>query len=77
MFAGIPAAVGGGRSRAAVDGGAARGVAHFICFDESSVRGLTAGHHHLLTDELCDALQVRGLAAAGAGTAEPKAANTL
>ena len=29
------------------------------------------------SDELCDALQVRGLAAAGAGTAEPKAANTL
>ena len=43
-----------GRSRAAIDGGAARGV----------------GHHHLLTEELGDALEVRGLAAAGAGTAE-------
>ena len=43
-----------GRSRAAVDGGAARGV----------------GHHHLLAEELGDALEVRGLAAAGAGTAE-------
>ena len=52
--AAVVAAVRSGRSRAAVDGGAARGV----------------GHHHLLTEELGDALQVRGLAAAGAGAAE-------
>ena len=53
--AAVVLAVGGGRSRAAVDGGAARGV----------------GHHHLLAEELGDALQVRGLAAAGAGAASP------
>ena len=52
--AAVVAAVRCGRSRAAVDGGAARGV----------------GHHHLLAEELGDALQVRGLAAAGAGSAE-------
>ena len=28
------------------------------------------GHHHLLAEELGDALEVRGLAAAGAGAAE-------
>ena len=54
--AAVVLAVGGGRSRAAVDGGAARGV----------------GHHHLLAEKLGDALQVRGLAAAGAGAAELK-----
>ena len=54
VAAAVVAAVGGGRSRAAVDGGAARGV----------------GHHHLLAEELGDALEVRGLAASGAGTAE-------
>ena len=47
--AAVVAAVRCGRSRAAVDGGAARGV----------------GHHHLLAEELGDALEVRGLAAAG------------
>ena len=52
--AAVVLAIGGGRSRAAVDGGAARGV----------------GHHHLLAEELGDALEVRGLAAAGAGAAE-------
>ena len=46
--AAVVAAVRCGRSRAAVDGGAARGV----------------GHHHQLAEELGDALQVRGLAAA-------------
>ena len=52
--AAVVLAVGGGRGRAAVDGGATRGV----------------GHHHLLAEELGDALEVRGLAAAGAGAAE-------
>ena len=52
--AAVVLAVGCGRSRAAVDGGASRGV----------------GHHHLLAEELGDALEVRGLAAAGAGAAE-------
>ena len=52
--AAVVLAIGGGRSRAAVDGGATRGV----------------GHHHLLAEELGDALEVRGLAAAGAGAAE-------
>ena len=36
----------------------------------SGARGLTAGHHHLLAEELGDALEVRGFAAAGAGAAE-------
>ena len=40
--AAVVAAIGGGRSRAAVDGGATRGV----------------GHHHLLAEELGDALEV-------------------
>ena len=52
--AAVVLAVGGGRSRATVDGGAARGI----------------GHHHLLAEELGDAFEVRGLAAAGAGAAE-------
>ena len=56
-----------GRGRAAVNGGAASGVAHCHRFDLSGVRGLTAGHHHLLAEEQGDALEVRGLAAVGAG----------
>ena len=59
-----------GKGRAAVDGRAARGVTHCHRFDFSGVRGHTAGHHHLLAEELGDALEVRGLAAAGAGAAE-------
>ena len=54
--AAVVAAVRCGRSRAAVDGGAARGV----------------GHHHLLAEELGDALEVRGLAAAGAAELEQR-----
>ena len=54
VAAAVVAAVRCGRSRATIDGGAACGV----------------GHHHLLAEELGDALEVRGLAAAGAGAAE-------